>query len=47
VIKEMVDRNIVEYDRVNAVFFDYYKLKVSAMPPEERATWWQQRLQTA
>jgi flagellar protein FlaI len=47
VIKEMVDRNIVEYDRVNAVFFDYYKLKVSAMPPEERSIWWQQRLQTA
>jgi len=47
VIKEMVDRNIVEYDRVNAVFFDYYKLKVSAMPTEERHLWWQKRLQVA
>ena len=47
VIKEMVDRNIVEYDRVNAVFFDYYKLKVSAMPTEERHVWWQKRLQVA
>ena len=47
VVKEMVDRNIVEYDRVNAVFFDYYKLKVSAMPSEERQLWWQRRLQVA
>ena len=47
IIKEMVDRNIVEYDRVNAVFFDYYKLKVSSMPSEERQLWWQRRLQTA
>ncbi len=47
IIKEMVDRNIVEYDRVNAVFYDYYKLKVSSMPSEERQQWWQQRLQTA
>lgn len=47
IIKEMVDRNIVEYDRVNAVFFDYYKLKVSSMPLEERQQWWQRRLQTA
>src|SRR6267378_2698359 len=47
VIKEMVDRNIVEYDRVNAVFFDYYKLKVAAMPSEERQLWWQRRLQVA
>lgn len=47
VIKEMVDRNIVEYDRVNAVFFDYYKLKVSSMNSEERQLWWQRRLQTA
>jgi flagellar protein FlaI len=47
IIKEMVDRNIVEYDRVNAVFFDYYKLKVSSMPSDERQLWWQRRLQTA
>src|SRR3990172_2098873 len=47
VIKEMVDRNVVEYDRVNAVFYDYYKLKVSAMSADERQLWWQRRLQTA
>lgn len=47
VIKEMVDRNVVEYDRVNAVFYDYYKLKVSSMSADERQLWWQRRLQTA
>lgn len=47
VIKEMVDRNVVDYDRVNAVFYDYYKGKVSAMPVDDRQAWWQRRLQTA
>jgi len=48
VIKEMVDRNIVEYDRVNRLFRAYYKLKINTIRDiEEKRHWWERALQAA
>jgi flagellar protein FlaI len=48
VIKEMVDRNIVEYARVNRLFRAYYKLKINTIRDiEEKRHWWERALQAA
>ncbi len=48
VVKEMADRNIVEYDRVNRLFRAYYKLKINTLRSiEEKRHWWERALQAA
>ncbi len=48
VIKEMADRNIVEYDRVNRLYRAYYKLKINTLRSiEEKRHWWERALQAA
>jgi pantothenate kinase-related protein Tda10 len=48
VVKEMADRNIVEYDRVNRLFRAYYKLKINTLRSiDEKRHWWERALQAA
>jgi flagellar protein FlaI len=48
VIKEMADRNIVEYDRVNRLYRAYYKLKINTIRSiDEKRHWWERALQAA
>jgi flagellar protein FlaI len=48
VVKEMADRNIVEYERVNRLFRAYYKLKINTLRSiDEKRHWWERALQAA